>query len=344
MELTSLGNHDITLDSQFYSKYGLNFHNQYPQDQAECRKLLEQSDSITYLRHDSTTIKLQGPNGPHTHFKIFGSPYSPAKGMWAFGYESHRAKEIWDEIPVDTDIVVTHTPPKYHCDERSDRRAAGCEALRCRLWTVRPRLAICGHVHESRGAEVIKWNLMEPTKYKEKSVRIWSDLGSGNKKLSLIDLTSKGGTRLDNDGFPGDYGLETDELEVKEKRRRSTDFSFSRADLFAPPELPKRSKSARRAAFKRGLSKSAYSFVAAPNPPLPLESNTGQGGDPPSGRCDLEGMMGRNETCVINAAIIASSWPHKASGGKLFNKPIVVDIDLPVWEAETTSEKPVRLG
>ena len=45
----------------------------------------------------------------------------------------------------------------------------------------------------------------------------------------------------------------------------------------------------------------------------------------------LCGRMGRKETCIINAAIMASSWPHKGSGGKKYNKPIVVDIDLPVW-------------
>lgn len=41
----------------------------------------------------------------------------------------------------------------------------------------------------------------------------------------------------------------------------------------------------------------------------------------------LEGRMGRKETCVVNAAIMAASY----GGPKRFNKPIVVDIDLPVW-------------
>jgi len=35
-----------------------------------------------------------------------------------------------------------------------------------------------------------------------------------------------------------------------------------------------------------------------------------------------------NETCIINAAIMANSW----GGPKRFNKPIVVDIELPVWD------------
>jgi hypothetical protein len=40
--------------------------------------------------------------------------------------------------------------------------------------------------------------------------------------------------------------------------------------------------------------------------------------------------MGRRETCVVNCAITATNWPH--TGGKKFNKPIVVDLDLPVLE------------
>ncbi len=61
----------------------------------------------------------------------------------------------------------------------------------------------------------------------------------------------------------------------------------------------------------------------------------GQGGIPPSGRCDTEALserMTRRETCVINAAIMASSWPHSTNNVKRYNKPIVVDIDLPTWE------------
>ena len=36
------------------------------------------------------------------------------------------------------------------------------------------------------------------------------------------------------------------------------------------------------------------------------------------------------ETCIVNAAIMATSWPHQ--GGKKFNAPVVVDLDLPAAE------------
>lgn len=48
---------------------------------------------------------------------------------------------------------------------------------------------------------------------------------------------------------------------------------------------------------------------------------------------DLSGrkgpLLGEGETCVVNAAIMKSSFPHV--GGKQFHKPIVVDVNLPVW-------------
>lgn len=161
-----LGNHDLTLDSSFYAEHGLSFHNQNPQSSAKCLDLLESSSSIIYLSHGSATINLTSPSGPHTQFKVFGSPFSPRHGLWAFYYEapqnpssSSELTSLWEQIPLDTDIVVTHTPPRTHRDETDERRATGCEALRQALWRVRPQLAVCGHIHDGRGVERVMWDL-----------------------------------------------------------------------------------------------------------------------------------------------------------------------------------------
>ena len=44
----------------------------------------------------------------------------------------------------------------------------------------------------------------------------------------------------------------------------------------------------------------------------------------------LAGRLGRRETCIVNAAIMASSWPYRSGNKRRYNKAIVVDIDLPV--------------
>jgi hypothetical protein len=250
--------------------------------------------------------------------------------MWAFGYGAEEASQIWDRMPLDSDIVVTHTPPKYHRDERKDRMAAGCEALREALWRVRPRLAICGHVHEGRGVERIRWDLgMSNVKYKEISVRPWEDPGLGNKKMSLVDLTAKGWSPIENDGSGADFhqGERVDTIKGAQYPDPIPTVAQKKH------QKPSRASPNRTAAL--GLSSITSHLLAVPAESLP-PATRGQGGVPPSQSCDLEalsGRMGRQETCVINAAIMASSWPHGA-GGKKFNKPIVVDIDLPIWEAD----------
>jgi hypothetical protein len=319
--LMAVGNHDITLDNDFYVQYGSYFHNQNPQDAAACQKLLEESPSITWLKHESAVIELNSPTGPRTTFKIFGSPFSPSKGMWAFGYGPEEARQIWDRIPLDSDIVVTHTPPKYHCDESKDRRAAGCEALREALWRVRPRVAVCGHVHEGRGAERVKWDLgASNIKYKEDGVVFWEDPGKDNKKKSLVDLSLKSGNPIQNDGSAPDVsGWDGDDP-------RAPSPTVVR-DILGPKQNQKPTAAL-------GISRVTGNLLAVP-PEALLAASRGQGGTPPSQRCDLEalsGRLGRLETCVVNAAMMASSWPHK-TGGKKFNKPIVVDIDLPVLKS-----------
>jgi hypothetical protein len=262
-------------------------------------------------------------------------------GMWAFGYVPEEATQLWDKIPLDSDVVVTHTPPKFHRDERADRRAAGCEALRCMLWRVRPKLAICGHIHESRGVEVIEWDLgMSNIKYKEAGVREWVDPGKDNKKTSLIDLTAKGLMPLANDGSNGsetcnpsefDGGVDAKIVELVENgKTQPSSVSFLQSDVVGAPAIASLDG---RPSIRNGLSHVATSLLAIPTGSL-TPATLGQGGLPPSNRCDLaalSGRLGRKETCVVNAAIMASSYPHKESGGKMFNKPIVVDIELPLW-------------
>jgi hypothetical protein len=299
------------LDEEFYAEHGLYFHNQNPQSPSDCLALLTASPSIIYLNHSSATVRLRSSSGPRTSFNIFGSPYSPRDGLWGFGYDAPRTlsassdlPRLWDDIPMDSDIVVTHTPPHTHLDERTDRRAAGCEALRRALWRVRPRLAVCGHVHEGRGVQRVTWDLASRNvPFAELSTSSWEDPGAGGNKLSLVDLTGRRGPRLDNDGscFSSSYSCSV----------------AADADATLPA----------------GSQPSATS--GGPDAGVDAQvcrGTLGLGGEPPSRRGDwdaLAGRAGRRETCVVNAAIMQKSYPHV--GGKKLNKPIVVDINLPIW-------------
>ena len=349
------------MDEAFYAENGGHFHSQYPQNPKDCRDLLLKSSTITYLNHDIETIRLSKADGPQTEFKVFGSPFSPAKGSWAFQYSAERSQALWDQIPLDTDILITHTPPKLHCDESKEGEPAGCGTLKEALWRVRPLLSVCGHVHEARGAELVTWDLECPNiRFKEKSTTYWLDPSQGTKKQALLDLSIKGGepiawsdertgrgesreATLDEENSQGQGGHGV-------KAGASSKFSSSKpgkAPLISrQPSLRELIRSA--STTSRAPSGSSDESTAAGSP---KQDGTvqrvgsairGRGGSPFSGRSDKEalvGRLGRKQTCVINAAIMATSWPYKGKGGERYNKPIVVDVDLPVWTDAATLEK-----
>ena len=360
----------MTLDSEWYhSERGLALYNEhrpmppdYHQVHLDCLHLLETSPSITYLNHDTATIRLTRQDGPRTVFKVFGSPYSPGIGEWAFQYRPEKARDLWAAIPLDTDIVVTHTPPKNHCDKSWCREVAGCEVLRQTLWRVRPQLAICGHVHESRGIERVRWDLSSvDLKYKEDQTSYWKDPGDGNKKQSLVDLSARSGDPLDNDGGNGIRKEKTDSPIAIELPKHKSAFQtrfISRTTLSDTVVL--QSQSSESTASSASTSTATDSLprnTSLPDGSLfhPVQEYTspacchqddlksatrGQGGIPPSGQSDLEALtnrLGRRETCIINAAITARSWPYTAKDGRKYNKAIVIDIDLPVWEDQMDS-------
>jgi Icc-related predicted phosphoesterase len=62
------------------------------------------------------------------------------------------ARALWDAIPDDTDIVITHGPPRGILD-RAARVGigVGCEFLAARIDEICPQLHVFGHIHEAYG-------------------------------------------------------------------------------------------------------------------------------------------------------------------------------------------------
>ncbi|KAK0930729.1 hypothetical protein LTR91_010488 [Friedmanniomyces endolithicus] len=156
-----------------------------PTDTGLCRKLLTENKSFTYLENSSALIEIPDKN---VSLRVFGSPYSRDRGRqnWAFQYPDERAEEIWSAILDDTDVLVTHTPPAGHCDTSSHWVEGGCPGLTATIGRVKPLLHVCGHCHEGRGAEMLRWGERPGT---VAIVRKWEDPGAGNKKQSLLNLT-----------------------------------------------------------------------------------------------------------------------------------------------------------
>jgi Icc-related predicted phosphoesterase len=85
-------------------------------------------------------------------FKIWGSPYSPYFNNWAWMQPDNMLKEIWDTIPLETEILLTHTMPYGILDSVLPRmQSVGSLTLRDAIKRVRPYIQIGGHLHESQG-------------------------------------------------------------------------------------------------------------------------------------------------------------------------------------------------
>lgn len=164
------------------------------------------SPNIHYLHHGGRTIRLRSPTGPQTTFNIFGSPCVPKLNgnTCAFGYErqSDMAESLWSHIPLDTDILLTHTPAYNHRDTSTEWQAAGYEVLRKALWQVRPRLAVCGRIREARGIEKVQWELGQ--NYPQSLERQTTQIDNPNTRRIWhpLDMTRRGVSPLLNDGAP----------------------------------------------------------------------------------------------------------------------------------------------
>jgi Icc-related predicted phosphoesterase len=106
-------------------------------------KTMCQYKNIVYLDHESTVVE---------GLVIFGSAYTPEFCSWAFNVP--RGQELarkWNAIPDNADIVITHGPVHGILDTCPDGFKAGCEELFKKLAQVKPKLHVCGHIHDAYG-------------------------------------------------------------------------------------------------------------------------------------------------------------------------------------------------
>lgn len=106
----------------------------------EARALLE---GCGYLQDEAVVI-----DGVH----FYGSPWQPRFLDWAFNLDrGEPLASKWALIPSDTDVLITHGPPRGHGDVCFDGQHAGCDDLLRRVHDVRPKFHLFGHIHEGYG-------------------------------------------------------------------------------------------------------------------------------------------------------------------------------------------------
>ena len=86
--------------------------------------------------------------------RIFGSPWTPEFGDWAFMKSRSSLMYFWDRLPENIDILVTHGPPHGILDTISNYDRAervGCQFLGHKVKKMKPKYHLFGHIHEGYG-------------------------------------------------------------------------------------------------------------------------------------------------------------------------------------------------
>ncbi|KAB2099829.1 hypothetical protein AG0111_0g11954 [Alternaria gaisen] len=175
LKLVIAGNHDITLDEEYYARKGKNMHRgRHDKDlPAKARDMWKgeraKRAGVVYLEEGTHTFQLQ--NG--ANLRVYASPYQPEFCDFAFPYSrnedrfnpSHQctpnAKPI-AENPVpdfpNIDVMMTHGPPMGVLDATTRGEHVGCEHLLRAARRCKPKLYCFGHIHEGWGAQKVRWN------------------------------------------------------------------------------------------------------------------------------------------------------------------------------------------
>ncbi|XP_056640978.1 UPF0046 protein T07D4.2 [Diorhabda sublineata] len=156
------GNHELSFDKKFKSEFKLNNrekrHNHTEKDEIKNYgntkdDILDSVNTQNIQEYLTNCIYLEDCGVELYGIKLYGSPWQPEFGNWAFNLK--RGEEClskWKNIPDDVDILITHTPPLGHGDLVCSGIRAGCvELLNTVQQRVQPKYHVFGHIHEGYG-------------------------------------------------------------------------------------------------------------------------------------------------------------------------------------------------
>ena len=139
------GNHDVTVQQEYYEEVGRHRFHHKREDDAEVRRILRETNALTYLEDEASLVH---------GYRFYGSPWQPEFCDWAFNLPRDKTGcvAMWDRIPSDTEILVTHGPCLGHGDLCSHGGRAGCvDLLDAVTQRIKPLFHIAGHIHEGYG-------------------------------------------------------------------------------------------------------------------------------------------------------------------------------------------------
>ena len=120
------GNHDCSIEKRLITKKDF------------------EDAGIIYLEDD--VVEIEG-------LYIYGNPYVPKYGNWAFMKTPEKLNRYWREVrPIYTDILITHGPPKGILDKSYNRSReidqCGDKNLLNMVKELNPSYHLFGHIHD----------------------------------------------------------------------------------------------------------------------------------------------------------------------------------------------------
>jgi Icc-related predicted phosphoesterase len=113
--------------------------------EAELRSASEGWSSATVLHGEGTEI-----DGVAFFGLGAGVPVTPWD--WSFDLTEEEATGMLSPLAQDA-VLISHSPPLGHCDRNSSGKSLGSRAVLEAAERKQPKLVLCGHIHESWGAE-----------------------------------------------------------------------------------------------------------------------------------------------------------------------------------------------
>ncbi|GFO30081.1 metallophosphoesterase mpped2 [Plakobranchus ocellatus] len=147
------GNHDLTLDMDMVNNRRSHLLNSFQISRDKFEDYLQEKQLPSSRELLKNCIYLQDSSITVCGIKIYGSPWQPEFGDWGFNLpRGIPCLQKWDQIPDETDILVTHGPPIGHGDLCVSGQRAGCVELLTTIQTrVKPKYHLYGHIHEAYG-------------------------------------------------------------------------------------------------------------------------------------------------------------------------------------------------
>lgn len=129
--------------------------------------------------------------------KLYATPWQAYYHDWAFNLPPGAVmRGVWNQIPDETDILVTHVPPLGFGDRTPAGERIGDADLAARAIAVGPALHVFGHVHHDGGAWTEDATVFaNVTTWEDARKPTVIDFDPATRQVTLVDVPPSGFAR-----------------------------------------------------------------------------------------------------------------------------------------------------